>query len=120
MPRSDFLRFGVIEIGANIAGATVVIGATDRGTTPVEPLRVRAPAKYQITVSKPGYVSFRASVDVPPDAVVQVSPVLSKDRAWYENGWLIAGAGGAAVAVVATVRRSGRDAPTEHPVRIVP
>src|SRR5690606_66476 len=46
MPGTDFLRFGVIRVQANIAGAEVVIDGERRGRTPLQPLRVPAPARY--------------------------------------------------------------------------
>jgi hypothetical protein len=121
LPKSDFLRFGVIRIDANIAGAAVVIGGKQRGTTPLAPVRVKAPASYDILLKKSGYLPFRATVAVPPDAEVKVEPVLAvKSRdAWYKRWWVLAIAGaavaGAAAAVVMT-----RDADNDLPVVIQP
>lgn len=114
MPRRDFLRFGVIRIDADVAGATVRVAGEDRGRTPLAPLRVAAPATYDIRVDKPGFLSFEASVAVPPDAEVVVQPRLSpRDHAWYQHWWVAAIAGtavaGAVVLVAAT--RDADDVP---------
>lgn len=95
MPKGDFLRYGVIRIVANVEGATVSIGGRERGQTPVEPIRVRAPATYDIHLTKPGFVPFRASVAVPPDAEVRVDPELEpkRDAPWYTRWWFITTAG---------------------------
>lgn len=86
LPRADFVRWGTIEIHANVAGARVEIGGALRGTTPLRPLRVHAPAAYVIAVDKSGYVGFRAEVNVPPDAIVRVEPVLRPSHdAWYDR-----------------------------------
>lgn len=121
LPRSDFLRFGMIRIHANVKGATVVIGDRERGRTPVEPVRVKAPATYDIRLTKPGYVPFRASVAVPPDAEVQVEPVLSLevDNAWYKRWWVLALAGTVTAGAVTTVILT-RDTSSDVPVTIEP
>ena len=121
MPKADFLRWGVIRISANIAGAAVVIGEKTRGRTPIEPVRLPAPATYDIHLEKSGYVSFRASVEVPPDAVVRVDPVLTlKSRdAWYKRWWVLAIAGTVAAGAV-TAAVLARDSPDDVPVVIQP
>jgi PEGA domain-containing protein len=105
MPASDFLRFGTIRIDANVAGAAVTISGHARGVTPVGALRVKAPATYDIRLSKEGFVPFRASVAVPPDAEVDVHPVLSRqgNDAWYSRWWITAIAGAVVVGSAATV-----------------
>jgi hypothetical protein len=121
LPKSDFLRFGVIRINADIDGAIVAIGGKERGKTPIEPVKVRAPATYAIRLDKPGYVPFRAEVFVPPDAEVKVDPTLARqsDDAWYKRWWVLAAAGtvaaGAVTAVVLT-----RDSSNQVPVVIRP
>jgi len=121
LPKEDFVRHGTIRIKANVTGAHVTIGGEQRGKTPMEPQRVIAPASYDISVDKAGYVGFRATVDVPPDAVVQVRPVLTRaNDAWYKKWWVaaIAGtvvAGAVTVAIVAT-----RDDPTDVDVNVPP
>lgn len=120
MPKSDFLRYGTLRIRANVDGARVDVGGIRRGSTPVSPLRVAAPATYRIEVSKPGYIDFRASVAVPPDAEVQVRPVLERrgDNAWYEKWWVIALAGTVAAGAVTTAVIISFDEPTDVPVRV--
>src|SRR5262245_33764962 len=46
LPPSDFLRFGVIELVANLSGAAVTVGGQPRGETPISALKLRAPATY--------------------------------------------------------------------------
>jgi hypothetical protein len=121
LPRSDFVRFGILRIDANVAGARVIVGAVDRGATPIDPLRLPAPATYDIAVDKKGFVGFRATVDVPPNAIVKVRPTLSPKRnAWYEKWWVAALAGTAAVGVVTLGVLASRDNPDEAPVTIRP
>jgi hypothetical protein len=105
LPPSDFVRYGMIDVVANLAGARVKLGGQDKGKTPLAPLRVRAPASYDIRVEKSGYVPFSASVAVPPDGEVTVKAELTKrgggDR-WYQKWWVLAIAGGAVVAATGT------------------
>jgi hypothetical protein len=105
LPPSDFVRYGMIDIVANLTGARVKLGREDKGTTPIPPLKVRAPASYDIRVEKSGYVPFSASVAVPPDGEVTVKAELTKrgggDR-WYQKWWVLAIAGGAVVAATGT------------------
>jgi hypothetical protein len=121
MPRTDFLRFGTVRIETNVDGAAVMIGGVARGHTPLEPLRVRAPASYDITVHKRGYSTFKVTVDVPPDALLKVSPVLvAERRVWYEHWWVVALAGGVAAAAVTVAIAATRGEPDELPVVIPP
>jgi hypothetical protein len=116
MPKSDFLRFGVIRINADVDGATVAIDGKERGKTPIEPIKVRASATYAIRLDKAGYVPFRAEVFVPPDAEVKVDPTLARQGsdAWYKRWWVLTLAGtvaaGAVTAVVLT-RQTSDDIP---------
>lgn len=99
MPRSDFLRFGVIRIQASLRGAAVLVGGEPQGHTPIEPLRVRAPDRYDIRITKDGYVPFTAETTVPPDGEVVVRAVLSRrEKPWYKRWWVWAAVGAAAVA----------------------
>jgi hypothetical protein len=120
MPRGDFIRFGTIRITANVTGAMVTIGTRDHGATPIDPVRVRAPATYDIKVHKSGYTPFTVSVDVPPDAVVQVKPMLSRgvDDAWYKRWWVAAIAGTVVAGAVGVTIIATRDDPTNLPVVI--
>lgn len=95
LPPSDFLQFGVIDIVANVAGASVSVGGQKRGVTPLPALRVDAPATYDVKIEKTGYVPFRATIQVPPEGTVQVKAELAlrTQRAWYARWWVLAGAG---------------------------
>jgi hypothetical protein len=106
LPPGDFLRFGVIDIVANLAGAAVTVGGQSRGLTPIEALKLPAPASYDIRVEKSGYVPFTTRVALPPDGEVKVEAELSRRGAdaWYQRwyvlaaaGAIVAGAGGTAI-----------------------
>jgi len=92
----DFMRYGVIDIVANLAGAAVTVGGTSRGLTPIQALKLPAPATYEIRVEKAGFVPFTTKVALPPDGEIKVSAELSKrggDGAWYGRWYVLAGAG---------------------------
>ncbi|HEU4729604.1 MAG TPA: PEGA domain-containing protein [Kofleriaceae bacterium] len=107
LPPSDFLRFGVIDIVADLPGAAVTVGGERRGITPIEALKLRAPASYDIRVDKPGYVPFTTRVALPPDGEVKVEAQLFRrgaEAAWYQHWYVfaaaslvVAGAGGTAI-----------------------
>jgi PEGA domain len=107
LPPSDFLRFGVIDIVANLAGAAVTVGGERRGETPIQPLRLPAPASYEIRVEKAGFAPYRTKVALPPDGEIKVEANLSRpggSPAWYQRwyvvaglGLVVAGAGGTAI-----------------------
>jgi hypothetical protein len=107
LPPSDFLRFGVIDIVANLSGAAVTVGGEPRGLTPIKALTLHAPATYDIRVEKSGYVPFTTKVALPPDGEVKVEAQLSRrgaEAAWYQHwyvlaaaGLVVAGAGGTAI-----------------------
>jgi hypothetical protein len=105
LPAEDFVRFGTIGIKVNVAGADITVGGVPRGVSPIPDLRVPAPASYPIVVKKLGYQTFRAEVDVPPDANVKVNANLIKPGqgggAWYSK-WYVAAAAGVLVAGTAT------------------
>ena len=107
LPPSDFLRFGVIDIVANLAGAAVTVGGEPRGVTPIAALKLHAPATYEIRVDKPGYLPFLTRVALPPEGEIKVEALLSRrgaQAAWYQHwyvlaaaGVVVAGAGGTAI-----------------------
>lgn len=113
LPKSDFLRFGVLRIQANIAGAEVVIGGETRGRTPLAPLRLPAPERYDIRITKPGYTAFEAVTSVPPDGDVVVRATLAQaEKVWYKRWWVWTLAGTALVSTAAVVIvASDRDVP---------
>jgi hypothetical protein len=107
LPPSDFLRFGVLDIVANLSGAAVTVGGEPRGRTPIQALRLRAPANYEIRVEQPGFVPFTTKVVLPPDGEITVEAQLARRAAaaaWYQRwyvlaaaGLVVAGAGGTAI-----------------------
>ena len=104
---TDFLRFGMIDIVANLAGASVTVGNEPRGVTPIEPLKLPAPATYEIRVEKTGFQPYRTKVALPPEGEIKVEANLSRPGgapAWYQRwyvvaglGLVVAGAGGTAI-----------------------
>jgi hypothetical protein len=113
LPAGDFDRFGVIRIASDVRGARVSVGGRARGVTPLSPVRVPAPATYDILVAKQGYVDFRASVAVPPDAEVVVKAQLAEQsaRPWYTRWWglTIIGTAAAGAVVTTVLLTSGGD-----------
>lgn len=119
LPPGDFLRFGVIDIVANLSGAAVTVGGQPRGVTPVAALKLPAPASYDIRIEKLGYVPFTTRIALPPDGEIKVEAELSRrggDAAWYQHwyvlaaaGVVVAGAGGTAI-YFATRNTSSSDA----------
>src|SRR5262249_20683334 len=85
MPAGDFLRYGIIDIVANMAGAAVTISGEPRGVTPIEPLKLKAPATYDVRVEKTGFMPYVTKIDLPPDGTIKVEATLSKKgaTAWY-------------------------------------
>lgn len=104
LPPEDFRRFGRIAVRADVDGAVVTVNGRRRGTTPIEPITVAAPATVEVRVAKPGYLDFTARLDVPPDATVLVRPALQRKGAgarvpWYQKWWVWAIAGGVVTGV---------------------
>jgi hypothetical protein len=107
LPPTDFLRFGMIDIVANLAGASVTVGNERRGETPIQPLKLPAPASYEIRVEKAGFLPYRTKVALPPDGEIKVEANLARPGAtpsWYQRwyvvaglGLVVAGAGGTAI-----------------------
>ena len=95
LPPGDFLRYGVIDIISSEAGAAVTVGGEHRGLTPIQPLRLRAPAAYEIKVEKQGFVPFTTSVQLPPDSELKVRAPLQRPgkNAWYTRWYVLAGMG---------------------------
>lgn len=106
LPPSDFVRFGVLDIIANEAGAVVLVGGKPRGATPLSPLRLPAPATYDIRVAKDGFVPFSASVRLPPDSEVKLPIQLQRPgggMSWYQHWYVIAGVSLLVAGVAGTV-----------------
>lgn len=95
LPPTDFLRFGIIDIIASQDGALVTIGGERRGTTPIQPIKLKAPETYAIKVEKNGYVPFSTKVQLAPDSQIKVEAELSKRTApaWYQHWYVLAGLG---------------------------
>lgn len=111
---SDFMRYGVIAIVANLTGAAVTVGGTPRGTTPIEPLKLPAPAEYVVKVEYEGYTPFTTRINLPPDGELKVEATLAKrgsEPAWYTRWYVLVGAGllvaGAAGTTIYFVTREG-------------
>lgn len=108
-PPEVFRRYGSIAIDADQPGAAVTLNNAAAGKTPLpEPVKVRAPATYDLRVAKSGFVTFQARVDVLPDANVAVHATLVKEtrevpwfKRWYVwaivGGVVAAGAAGTAI-----------------------
>ncbi len=119
MPERDFLQFGTIRITANLVGAEVLLGKDTRGETPIDPIQVRAPATYDIRLTKAGYTPFSARVAVPPDGEVQVDARLTRaggGGAWYTKWWVAAIAGVVVAGGVGLGFLAAQDDPTSVPV----
>jgi hypothetical protein len=95
LPPGDFLRFGVIEVVASETGAAVTVGGEKRGFTPIQPLRLRAPAAYEVHVEKQGFVPFTTQVQLPPDGELRVRATLQRPgkNSWYTRWYVLAGMG---------------------------
>jgi hypothetical protein len=116
-PPEVFRRYGSIAITADESGAAVTLNGEPAGKTPLrQPVKVRAPATYQLRVDKSGFLSFKASVDVMPDANIAVRATLVRESGnvpWYKRWyvWLAVGGalalGGAATAIYFGVRSEG-------------
>ena len=78
LPPSDFVRFGVLDIVVSEAGADITVGGEKRGASPIEPLKLHAPATYDIHVEKQGFVPFNASVHLPPDSELKLPVPLQR------------------------------------------
>ena len=104
LPPSDFLRFGVIDIAVNQPGALITVGKEPKGTSPIAPLQLRAPATYAIKIEKAGFVPFTTKVQLPPDANIKVEAELSRrsSRAWYQHWYVPVGLGLVVVAAAGT------------------
>lgn len=119
MPAGDFLRYGMIHIAASLAGARVTVGGQDKGVTPVPAIKVKAPARYDLRVTKDGFIPFRASVDVPPDGDIAVKAELSPEGgggAWYGRWWVATLAGAVVLGAIGTGVWLGTRSPSEVPV----
>jgi hypothetical protein len=101
-PPETFRRYGSIVVEADQTGAQVTLNKEPAGKTPIKaPLKVRAPATYELKVAKSGYVPFEARIDVLPDGNLQVHAMLvreSRETPWYKRWYVWAAIGGALAA----------------------
>jgi len=105
LPPSDFMRFGVISIVASERGAVVTIGGEKRGVTPLAPLKLHAPASYDVRVEKSGFVPFTTKVQLPPDAELKVNASLQRPgavTAWWQHWYVLVGASALVAGAVGT------------------
>lgn len=116
LPPEQFRRFGQVVVRTGEAGDEVFVDGKLRGHTPLAPLRVAAPGRIQIRVTRPGHQDFVASLDVMPDAKVEVTPTLGRSGEaprWYQRWWVWAMVGGVvaagAVTAVAVAASNGPD-----------
>jgi hypothetical protein len=119
LPPSDFLRFGIITITSSEVGAAVTVGGESRGVTPIEPLKLRAPAKYPIRIEKTGFVPFTTTVQLPPDSELKVEAELSRRGAgsrWYEKWYFYAGIVGVLGLAGGGIYLATREPPSSVPV----
>jgi hypothetical protein len=119
MPPEDFLRFGIIRIDANLSGAAVTLSGQPKGTTPVPEIKVKAPASYDLRITKDGYIPFRLLVNVPPDGEMNVKAELRREGghvAWYGHWWVATLAGAVVLGAVGTGIWLETRSPTEVPV----
>lgn len=113
LPPGDFLRYGTIDIVANLAGAAVSISGEKRGVTPIQPLKLKAPATYNIRIEKAGYLPYVTKVDLPPEGRIKVEAELGKRgaAAWYAHWYILVPAAivvaGAAGTTIYFATRSG-------------
>lgn len=97
-PPETFKRYGTIAVTANVDGARLTINNQDKGETPLaRKLRVLAPRSYNVSLTKKGYLPFSASIDVVPDANVEVRAELAPEepaQPWYKRWYVWAVVGG--------------------------
>jgi hypothetical protein len=96
LPPGDFVRFGVLDIIVSEAGAAVTVNKEARGITPIQPLKLSAPATYQIRVEKQGFVPYAGQVSLPADGEITLRANLQRPGghvAWYQHWYVIAAAG---------------------------
>lgn len=107
-PEEAFRRYGTLDVTSNQKGAMVRLDSRTIGQTPLEPLRLEAPRKYRIQLTKTGFVPFQATVDLVPNARLRLDAQLAPAGAdaggpWYRKWWVIALAAGVAVAAGGTI-----------------
>jgi len=126
LPPEQFNRFGQVKVITDRTGDQVFVDSKLQGTTPLLPLRVGAPGRIELRVTRPGHQDFVARLDVVPDASVEVNATLGRiagETRWYQRWWVWAIVGGVVVAgTAAAVAAAMSDAPDQVPavVRLPP
>lgn len=116
LPAGLFKRYASIKIETDVAGAQVYLNAARQGVTPLDrPLRVLAPATYQVRIEKAQHLPFLANLTVLPDAATELRAPLPRSlqpipayKRWYL--WATIGAG-VALAAGGTALYLGLKAP---------
>lgn len=106
LPPTDFLRFGVIDIQSSESGAAVTVNKQPRGVTPIQPLRLKAPAKYEIRVEKRGFIPFDTTIALPPDGELKLPVRLQRPGGkggWYAHWYVLAAASIVVIGATGTV-----------------
>jgi len=116
LPPEQFRRFGLVVVRTGAPGDKVFVDGKLRGRTPLAPLRVAAPGKIELRVSRGGHQDFVVKLDIVPDARVEVTPTMTSTgeaTRWYQRWWVWAIVGGAvaagAITVVAVAASDGPD-----------
>jgi hypothetical protein len=74
----------------------VIVGNEPRGVTPIQALKLPAPATYEIRVEKAGFQAYKTKVALPPDGEIKVEANLSRpggSPSWYQHWYVVAGLG---------------------------
>lgn len=89
-PATAFKRFGRIIINTNENGDRVFINNKEKGKTPLSPLALPAPFRYEIKVSRLNHNDFVASLNLEPKTTISVSPTFTRQKAekWYKQWWV--------------------------------
>jgi hypothetical protein len=120
-PPTVFKRYGYISIVASVEGAAVRIDNEVMGETPIEGrFKVAAPRTHNVRLTRKGRIGFAASIDVLPDATVEVRADLPEDKAappWYKRWypWVIVGAVVAGAAIGIAIAEQPRADPNVSP-----
>ncbi|MEO6951100.1 MAG: PEGA domain-containing protein [Polyangia bacterium] len=125
-PADAFLRYGELRVISDVRDANVLVNGNKMGETPLpDPLHLAAPGNYRLRVEKPGFVSFQARIDVPPDSTIEVRATLSRGIAetpWYKRAYVWGPIGGvlAAAGLGVAIYYGTRVDQTPHGFVVVP
>ena len=119
LPPEQFNRFGRVVVRTDATGDRVYVDGKLRGATPLTPLRVAAPGKIELRVTREGHQDFVVKLDIVPDARVEVTPTLTRtgvETRWYQRWWVWAIVGGAvAVAAITAAAVTASEGPERVP-----